>query len=338
MVHEKAPGTIQLVSQDGTERILGYEPATINTPLYVSAGISTEEAFATINRATAIGIAFIVAGSIFAILSAIIVGNRFILAPIEHIVVVIQKWRNGDKHARIGMHDRNGELGVVAEALDHLLDQLEEEQRRSSAAEQRRTLLARELSHRVKNTLSIIQAIARQTFRSPDQDEYRNFSSRVQALAGAYDALLSESQEPAKLEEVVNRALVPHQSADVAVHIAGPSIQLSAQCVVAMSLVVHELATNAVKYGALSSPNGTVEVNWKDVAGTIEFLWTETGGPQVIPPEKEGFGSKLVRSAFPVDLKAHTEFDFAPEGLRFKLTFVKPEAECDGQDRKAATV
>ncbi|CAN7660451.1 sensor histidine kinase [Rhizobium sp. LjRoot30] len=326
LVDEKAPGTIELVSQDGTERIIGYEPASVNTPLYVSAGISTEEAFASINRATIAGIALIAAGSLVAFLSAVVIGDRFILSPIGQIVGVLSRWRGGDTTARTKMEGQHSELGIVGAALDQLLDDLDEQRQKASAAEQRRALLAQELSHRVKNTLAIIQAIARQTFRSSDKQEYLSFSERVQALSGAYDALLSDRQEAADINDVVERALRPHQSAQLAVRADGPNLQLIPQCAVAMSLVVHELATNAVKYGALSVPEGRVDVTWGFEDDRIVFDWKERDGPAVVAPDREGFGSKLVRNAFPAVCNPETDFQFAGAGLNFTLRLARQAA------------
>ncbi|WP_455274234.1 sensor histidine kinase [Rhizobium herbae] len=315
------PGTIELISQDGTKRIMGYTPVSAANPLYVSAGLSEAVAFAPINRASLTGLVMMVIGAALALCAAVFVGNRFILNPINHIVAVLERWRDGEIAARTRMQGQHGELGQVGASVDGLLDELEARRCESARAEEQRKLMAKELSHRVKNTMAVVQAIARQTFRNRS-DENAVFAERVGALAGAYDVLLSDDWKAADLREVVERALRPHGGGrSNRITLSGPNCLLVPETVTALSLVVHELATNALKYGSLSEPNGRLEIRWSLSEGRVAFHWEEWDGPAVVTPGSEGFGSKLIRRAFPATFEPRSESDFAGDGLKFHLSF-----------------
>jgi two-component sensor histidine kinase len=319
----KAPGTLEAQTRDGVPRIIGYQPVSSESPLYVATGFSKAEVFGPVNRGTQAAALLIIFGGIVAAAAAVYVGNRFIVLPINHVVSVIQDWSHGNLAARTGMQGRYGEIGQVAAAVDELLDELGRRRERAEEAEAARALLSRELSHRVKNTLSVVQAIARQTFsKIVPPDAIDSYSFRVRALAGAYDTLLAEEWESADIRDVVTQALAPHhQPGDGLFRLSGGEIRLVPKAVIALSLVLHELATNAVKYGALSSPGGHVELGWRREGTRIVIAWGEVGGPPVTPPAREGFGTKVVTRAFGPDLSPTVAFDYRPEGLQFLLTF-----------------
>lgn len=331
LLSAEAPGTLELVSEDGTKRIIGYTPVSENNPLYVSAGLSEAVALEPINRASLTGLAMMVIGAASALYAAVFVGNRFILDPINQIVSVLRRWRDGDTDVRTRMKGHYGELGQVGASVDGLLDELEVRRCEANRAEEQRKLMARELSHRVKNTLAVVQAIARQTFRGRSEDN-AVFANRVGALAGAYDVLLSDDWKAAELRDVVEQALRPvGGDRGSQISLSGPLCLLEPEAVTALSLVVHELATNALKYGALSEPSGRVDVRWAFNEGRVTFDWTEREGPAIAEPGAEGFGSKLIRSAFPAVLEPESRAEFEPAGLRFHLSFyltkkVTPEA------------
>jgi two-component sensor histidine kinase len=265
----------------------------------------------------------IVIGGIASASAAVFVGNRFILAPIQTVVSVLERWAGGDLAARTGMHGRHGEIGQVGASVDNLLDELSRRRMRAEEAEAARSFLTRELSHRVKNTLSVVQAIARQTFgRIVPPEALETYSLRVRALAGAYDTLLAEDWESGDIHDVVRRAISPHHDPnDDHFKVEGPDISLPPQAVVALTLVIHELATNAAKYGALSNFAGHVDITWSNDDGGIALEWREQGGPNVAAPEKEGFGTKVITRAFPPEYQPDVKFDYRPEGLNFTLRF-----------------
>ncbi len=322
LIHASQPGVMEVVSQDGTSRILGYEPIRGRfNRLYVSAGASRDEAFASINRSTAIGVASILAGALLAFAASAFVGNRFILRPIFGILNVLERWREGEVNARTGMAGKD-ELRRVGSALDSLLDELYDRQRRTERLQTDKDLLVGELRHRIKNTLTVVQAIARQSFRPVAPVEYSQFSDRLMALANGYDLLFSDSVDEASMGDVVDRALAPHIGASTSrILAAGTPIPLPSQMVLSLSLVIHELATNATKYGALSNDTGRIDIKWRGTPDRIELSWIETEGPPVVAPSREGFGSRLIRGAFPSGCRPIADFEFAPGGLIFKLVF-----------------
>ncbi|WP_075293300.1 sensor histidine kinase [Pararhizobium arenae] len=314
------PGTIEIVSQDGTERILGYEPITSSRPLYVSAGLSTQVAYAEINRATWVGALTLLLSTLVAIFAAHWVGNHFILQPIGRIMDTLQRRRNGESRARTRMSG-TFELDVVGRSLDKLLDQLDQQHEALEKTDQKRALLARELSHRVKNTLTIISALARQTFRK-DRKTVETFSERVRALSGAYDLFLSGADHSTDLATLINNALRPYGDlAEQRCHCSGPPVQIVPEMALGLSLVIHELMTNAIKYGALSNQTGHIDIGWTRTRQEVMFSWHERGGPPVVAPIQEGFGSKLIRNALPAHHETKIKVDYLAQGLRFVLVF-----------------
>ena len=189
------------------------------------------------------------------------------------------------------------------------------------AEEERRALLLAEMGHRLKNTLATVQAVAAQTLRHADvsaavQDV---FSARLLALARSHDMLIQNDWEGAQLAEVMERTFLPYGGSDRATT-HGPPVWLPANAVEMLGLAFHELATNAAKYGALSVPEGCVEVCWnlrrsQSGAQLVEIVWREQDGPQVAPPESRGFGSQLLERGLAQNFGGTVRFDFRPEGL-----------------------
>ena len=188
-------------------------------------------------------------------------------------------------------------------------------------AEQHRTLLINELNHRVKNTLATVQAIAMQTFRgsSADPAVVQRFESRLLALSNAHSILTSGKWEGADLREIISRTLQPYTLSG-RMRISGPRIVLSPKAVVALAMGIHELATNAAKYGALSNDSGVISVSWAvSPSDTLVLEWKERGGPPVAVPSRKGFGSRLIERNLPHDLDGIVTMDYLPDGLAFKL-------------------
>ncbi|MET3665225.1 PAS domain-containing protein [Caulobacter sp. 1776] len=181
-------------------------------------------------------------------------------------------------------------------------------------------LLVNELNHRVKNSLATIQAIAAQSFtgaRALDQAQ-EAFSSRIVALAEAHDLLTRENWEGAELHDVTARVAELH-GGPARFDLSGPAIRLSPKTALSLSMALHELATNAVKYGALSTPDGRIRLAWDlcpdPGAERLDLVWTETGGPPVKPPTVRGFGSRLIERGLAAELSGSATIDFQPEGV-----------------------
>ena len=158
----------------------------------------------------------------------------------------------------------------------------------------RRELVSQELKHRIGNLIAVVQAIARKTFRDADAACVADFNARLSALAAAQAVLIDAETEPAMLLDVVKLALAAHISSVERVAISGPDVTLSGRQAHALTLALHELATNGAKYGALSVDGGAVEIAWTTTNGELNFLWRERGGPVVSAPTRKGFGSSLI--------------------------------------------
>lgn len=330
LVHADEPGVIDVRSQDGTERILGYRPIALpGSPLYVSAGFSKEEAFAQVNRSTLASAFGIFGGALLAFVAAFFIGDRFLLAPIERIAQTMDRWRRGDTKARTRMRGTD-ELSAVGTTLDDLLDELDRRGLENERAGEERALLVRELAHRVKNGFALVQAIARQTFSKAEPDRYRSFSERLTALARTYDLLLTKEATSSSVAEIVAAALEAHLGTeDDRVRQSGPNVILPADLALPLSLVVHELATNASKYGSLSNETGSVKIDWTLENKRLHFLWIESGGPPVAPPARRGFGSVLIERAFPAKAQAERRTAYNLDGLTFEIVFSTMELERD---------
>jgi PAS domain S-box-containing protein len=197
-------------------------------------------------------------------------------------------------------------------------------------AETRQQLLINELNHRVKNTLATVQSIAAQTLRSTgDPHEARDaFEARLVALAAAHDLLTAQSWHGARLADVAASAMAPFlDGPKPQIDWSGPPVWVSAQHALALSLALHELATNAVKYGALSTPAGCVTIRWTQGAdGQLCIAWVEAGGPPVAPPTRVGFGSRLLQRGLAHDLHGEVELTYPPEGVQCHIRCKLEEA------------
>ena len=189
-------------------------------------------------------------------------------------------------------------------------------------AEQRQRLLQRELTHRMKNTLAMVQAIVSQSLRHATsiEDAGQVAAARIQALGRAQDLLNETGWESSPIEDVVKSAIEPHQDRDDRFLVAGSPGKLTPQQGLGLSLAVHELATNATKYGALSTDEGRVSISW-DINGDEDFRfeWREQGGPAVSLPSRKGFGSRLTERIVPTYFSGKAQLDYAVSGLVFSL-------------------
>jgi two-component sensor histidine kinase len=186
-------------------------------------------------------------------------------------------------------------------------------------------LLVEELNHRVKNTLAILQAIAVQTFQSASKSERAKFEGRLGALAEAHNLLSEEKWRGSGLEDVISRVLQPFVlNNPQQVHMLGPPVPLPPRVAVIISMIVHEIATNAAKYGALSNETGAVKIDWEiiedDGEPKLRWIWAESGGPLVSAPVKRGFGSRLIERSARDQLGGEATVDFLPRGVVYTLT------------------
>jgi two-component sensor histidine kinase len=186
-------------------------------------------------------------------------------------------------------------------------------------AEEHRQLLVDELNHRVRNTLTAVLSIAMQTFRGKAEPEAAEaFQARLMALSRAHDILMHEHWEGADLSDIVKQATAPYRGDGSRIRFEGPSIRLLPRSALALAMALHELCTNAVKYGALKADRGLVCIEWQptNAAGVpgLRLRWEESGGPPVQEPTKQGFGSRLLRS-LSEDLDAQVELHYPSTGV-----------------------
>ncbi|MDP1027062.1 PAS domain S-box protein [Sphingomonas sp. KR1UV-12] len=192
------------------------------------------------------------------------------------------------------------------------------------AAEEQSALLAKELNHRIKNTLAVVQSIVSQSLRRADTPEQARdaIGERLGALGRAHDLLTQTSWMAAPLRSVVEGATQVDGRATSRVSAEGPEVRLKAKAALAFSMALHELTTNAMKYGALSTEWGAVAVQWRTTveagARALEFRWIETGGPPVTVPERSGFGSRLMKG-LARDLGGEGQADYQRSGFRWLL-------------------
>jgi two-component sensor histidine kinase len=193
-------------------------------------------------------------------------------------------------------------------------------------AEKHSKLINTELVHRFQNTLTIVHAIADQTFRDAEslREARATFCNRIKALGHAHDVLTRSNWNSAPVAAVVEGALTPHRYALSQISAQGPPIDLSAQQALILSMCIHELATNAMKYGALSQASGRVSIRWEVLTPEGEeyfrFAWIERNGPAVIPPQRCGFGSLLIKHVLADDFRGTVDLDYHQQGLRCELT------------------
>jgi PAS domain S-box-containing protein len=188
-------------------------------------------------------------------------------------------------------------------------------------ADETKALVLNESRHRIKNTLAMVQAIAGQTLQRTPPEERDAFMARLGALGEAHELLTSEHWDQAPVREIVSRALKPFAADEQErFDLQGPLVWLPASSSLALTLCLHELATNAAKYGALSNRAGRVHVTWEPTGEEqrkVRLTWRESGGPPVSAPDRKGFGSLLMETSF--GREGQSCFEFRPEGLRCSM-------------------
>lgn len=226
----------------------------------------------------------------------------------------------------------NGEIRWIARHMEFLRDQTGSPLRMFGAlrdvtvekeAEERQMMLTHELEHRIKNILATVAAIVSQTLRATDIDTARKaLNERLKALGAAHSLLSSTHWTSALLHEVVGSATAAFVAAQIAV--SGPPVRIGPKRALALALAVNELGTNSLKYGALSVPEGQVTINWfrtlaDDGSDRLIWMWRESGGPDVLPPTRSGFGRILIEQVLAADFAGEVGIKFDPDGVECRL-------------------
>lgn len=213
------------------------------------------------------------------------------------------------------------EFGRAGRALDAFMDQLVSARKERRAAERQREVLVKELNHRVKNIVATVQAIARQTFRGKGQDDaVRVFNDRLRAIGAAHDLLLHDHWQSAAITDLVAEAIKVFDDPGARrFNVSGENIDVGAKAAMTLVMALHELCTNAAKYGALSIPGGEVAIRWYvDVANdepSFNLAWTESNGPKVEEPAARGFGSAMIEQVLAEQLGGTVSMEFHASGL-----------------------
>lgn len=341
LVHADRAGTVELTSQDGTRRLLAYfPPADQFRDLYVSAGLSMEQEFRTITMASYFGIGVTIITCCASFLLAALTASRSIQAPVDRLLETVESWRNQDETARTGMQPDTSEFGRLGHAIDNYMDELVAARKQRRRDEERQRLLMGELDHRVKNLLATVQSVARQTFRTAESDPATldTFSRRLSSIADAHGLLMRGIEQSATLSDTVAVATRPFDAATPSrFSVEGPDVTLNSRAALAICMALHELCTNAAKYGALSVDGGRIDIRWsvdrQDDQPNLHFQWTETGGPPVAQPASSGFGSLMIQRVLSSQVEGDVEMQFDAEGLRVHL---RAPIHTIGLDRQAA--
>jgi len=197
------------------------------------------------------------------------------------------------------------------------------------AFDEQQRLLINELNHRVKNTLALVQGLAQQSFKrdrtvAEGQDI---FQARLAMLAAGHDLLTREKWEGATVADLVSDATAPYADPPGRIMASGDPVLLTPKAAISLGMALHELGTNAAKYGALSLPEGRVTINWRQSdEGRFNFLWQESNGPAVCPPERQGFGLRMIERALTTDLQGNVTVEFAADGIICRIVAALPEA------------
>jgi PAS domain S-box-containing protein len=211
------------------------------------------------------------------------------------------------------IHDETGKLIGAVNMLVDITDR--------KRAEEQQALLVRELHHRVKNTLATVQAIMGSTARAVDniEDFKTALFGRIQSLSKTH-LLLADEERAAEFSDLLRSELDAFDDGGGRISLQGPQVTLSSQLAVSLGMAIHELTTNAAKFGALSVFGGKLEVTWRVTIDatrrTLVFDWVEIGGPPVTKPTREGFGSRLLGYVLPGQIQAKIRIDYAPDGVR----------------------
>ncbi len=219
------------------------------------------------------------------------------------------------------LHDESGRLVGAVNMLVDITNR--------KRAEEQQALLVRELHHRVKNTLATVQAIMGSTARTVDnmEDFKTALFGRIQSLAKTH-LLLADQERAVEFGDILRSELGAFDDGTGRIALRGPEVTLSSQVAVSLGMTIHELTANAAKYGALSVYGGKVEVTWNvtidAVRRTLAFDWVESGGPTVVKPTRQGFGSRLLAFVLPGQIQAKTRVEYAREGVRVHCALPLP--------------
>ena len=315
-------GQLVQPAEDEVDRFYGFAPSSRTPDLVAYVGLAGGAMFAAEDRLLIRQLALSMAAFVLAALVAFWFGSYAVRRPIMELRSAMQRVAAGDLAVRAEVASRIEELSELAASFNEMAE------KRRHAEEQQRVLL-RELNHRMKNSFATVRSIAAQTLRHSDNEaEFQHaFDGRLAALSKASTLLTASSWQAADLRELIEATLEPFRTDDN-LRLRGPRVTLASEATLTLGLALHELATNAAKYGAFSVPGGRVEIGW-EVQGPADqrrlvLDWTEHGGPPAREPEHRGFGRSLIERSVAYELDGSAEITFAPEGVRCHIEIPLP--------------
>jgi len=307
-------GHLVELGEDGVDRFYGFAPSSRAPDLVAYVGLARDAMFAAEDRLLIRRLALSAAAFVLAAAGAFWFGSYAVRRPIMKLRSAMQRVAAGDLAVRAEVASRIEELSELAASFNEMAE------KRRRAEEQQRILL-RELNHRMKNSFAAVRSIAAQTLSHADneKDFQRAFDGRLAALSRASTLLTAGSWQAADLRDLIEATLEPFRT-DKNLRLHGPPMTLLSEMTLTLGLTLHELATNAAKYGAFSVPDGWVEIVWA-IDGAIEpprliMDWSEHGGPPAREPERRGFGRSLIERSIAYELDGSAELTFAPAGVR----------------------
>jgi two-component sensor histidine kinase len=316
LAHLSGAGNGHFIQQDddGIVRFYGFAHSAHVADLVAYVGLARDALFTAEDRLLIERLILSGAAFVLAALAAYWFGNYAVRRPIMRLRAAMQRVAAGDLSARAEVTSGTEELAELAASFNHMA------RKRRHAEEQQRILL-RELNHRMKNSFAAVRSIAAQTLsHAADPEEFqRAFDGRLAALARASTLLAAGNWQAADLHSLVDATLEPFRTEEN-LRLRGPYVLLPSGMALTFGLALHELATNAAKYGAFAVPEGRVEISWevRREADTRRLIldWTEHFGPPVEEPERRGFGRTLIERSIAYELDGSAELTFGPAGVR----------------------
>lgn len=213
------------------------------------------------------------------------------------------------------------DFSILTERVEQLVAEVNLRRR----MEEQQRLLVEELNHRVMNMLSTVQGMVRQTLKGSEvpQETLNLIDARIASLAQGHRLVARTSWSTINIDQLASAILMPLDAGTGRILLDGPECQLRPNQAIALAMAFHELASNAAKYGALSNLSGRVHVEWRLIEDgkTFRIGWSETGGPHVMPPNRSGFGSRLIARNLPAELSGKARLEYLAEGLRYTIEF-----------------
>ncbi len=316
-------GLLEAKDRDGLPSIAAFQPTTLSN-WHVFVWVPKEVLEAPGRAALWLVLATLALTLIVSAAAALVVG-RAIQGPNRRVLDAARALGEGKPISFEPTLMR--EANVVGAALVEAAREIETREKALRESEQHTRFIMRELSHRSKNLLAVVQAMARQADRSSSTkaEFHERFGARLSGLARSHDLLVDKNWEGVRLSDLIKSHVAAFVGApDHPIEMTGPAVILRPDAAQNIGMALHELATNASKYGALSVPSGRIRISWEDYrdeSGTarIRIRWEEHGGPPVSPPSRSGFGRAITEMIVPKSLGGRAQFDWKPEGLVWTL-------------------